>query len=93
MIDRERWLQKRIDEVEDNNIELRMLLWELHYKGAGTSNHGPNCHVPVGNVDGHTPYGDDGEMQCCGVDFRRDDIMVIREKGFGEKRIVHKGEK
>lgn len=25
----------------------------------------------------HMPYGDDGEMQCCGIDFKRDSAEAI----------------
>lgn len=28
----------------------------------------------------HMPYGDDGEMQCCGIDFKRDSADVVTEK-------------
>lgn len=34
----------------------------------------------------HMPYGDDGEMQCCGIDFKRQSAEEIR--GYLQKRRV-----
>jgi len=43
---------------------LRKLLWLNH------ANYLPYVHIP---------YGDDGEMQCCGIDFKRDSTENIEK--------------
>jgi hypothetical protein len=53
--------------VEDDEYILRSLLWAGH----------------AGESDGHYRYGDDGELQCSGIDgacdFRRDSVAAIQE--------------
>ena len=38
-------------------------------------NHGKDCH----------PYGDDGEMQCCMIDFKRTDINKIIDLIYAQR--------
>jgi hypothetical protein len=46
----------RYEESEKENKLLRELLWLNHAR-----------YIPYT----HMPYADDGEMQCCGIDFKR----------------------
>jgi hypothetical protein len=38
----------------------------------------------------HTPYGDDGEMQCCGIDFKRASPDEIYELLIQRSLLVRK---
>lgn len=44
--------------------------WEKEARQLLWLNHGPNCR----------PYGDDGEMQCCGLDFKRANWHELKDR-------------
>jgi len=55
---------KMLDDGTPNDSLWRELLWLNHGRYTG-------CQ--------HAPYGDDGEMQCCGIDFKRCSAEQIGE--------------
>lgn len=50
---------------ETEEFKIRRLLWLNHSR-----------YLPFN----HSPYGDDGEMQCCGIDFKRDSAEAIERR-------------
>ena len=52
------------DRASVREAALRRLLWLNHAR-----------YLPYV----HMPYGDDGEMQCCGLDFKRASPEFIEE--------------
>lgn len=71
-------MQEKMGKLEsgrkEENLALRQMLWEMHYRGPGV----------------HKPYGDDGNMQCCMHDFKRESIESLRDFLFTKANAMNR---